>query len=645
VSDENSGVEGTGNPRRYSGRIRKPCDRLVYNVDSITGHVKGTEVAHDDDVHGYLAAAIKGDDIAHFALATDMVMQDYPEPVTMDEALQTPDAHEWEKAIEEEFGSMKRCDLLSDPVRLPSNGRIVGTKWVFKRKRNMQGLVERFRARLVAKGFMQVFGLDYFGTYAPVARLATLRMVYALAVSLQLDMASLDVEAAFMNAPLKEEMFINAPPGTPPLPKGFVYRLKKSLYGLKQSPREWNTMLTEFMVKECGFTQLLSESCLFIKRVGDKFVVAAIYVDDIIIAYNCESIFQSFRAKLTSRFKCKDLGTLTRALNMEISRTADGGVFLSQAAYVRDVLKRFQEYVPASANSSDLPADPKIRLYAGGAKLVRGYGAETTGEHNAEEGSKDCDLTVPYRELLGALLWVSQGTRPDITYSVSQCAKFSSKPKNAHWWALKKILRYLKGTIDYGIHYKKPGQRNQLLLRDLSLPEAYLSSVSAKEAVGVTMDANVDADYANSLDDRRSVTGFVNFMAEGPITWQSKTQASVALSTMEAEYMALAAETQEAIWLRMVLEELGVQIAGPVVVREDNKACQMFADHAGNFSRTKHIDVRYHFVRERLERGDIRVDYVRTDDQVADIFTKALSRDLFKKFRGKLVVSRSSLHF
>ena len=134
-------------------------------------------------------------------------------------------------------------------------------------------------------------------------------------------------------------------------------------------------------------------------------------------------------------------------------------------------------------------------------------------------------------------------------------------------------------------------------------------------------------------------------MAEGPITWQSKTQASVALSTIEAEYMALAAETQEAIWLRMVLEELGVQIAGPVVVREDNKACQMFADHAGNFSSTKHINVRYHFVRERLERGDIRVDYVRTDDQVADIFTKALSRDLFKKFRGKLVVSRSSLHF
>ena len=171
-----------------------------------------------------------------------------------------------------------------------------------------------------------------------------------------------------------------------------------------------------------------------------------------------------------------------------------------------------------------------------------------------------------------------------------------------------------------------------------------LSVVSLSKGVsGSGNGRNVDADYANSLDDRRSVTGFVNFMAEGPVTWQSKTQASVALSTMEAEYMALAAETQEAIWQMMVLQELGVEISSPIVIREDNKACQMFADHAGNFGRTKHIDVRYHFVRERLARGDIRIDYVRTDEQVADIFTKALSRELFKKFRARLVVSRSSL--
>ena len=163
-------------------------------------------------------------------------MLDYPEPMTIDDALSSPDEEHWQSAMNEEFSSMKRLDVISYPMKLPPNGRVLGTKWMFKRKRNLQGLVERFRARLVAKGFMQVFGLDYFGTYAPVARLATLRLVYALCVSLDMKLASLDVEAAFMNAHLKEEMYINAPPGTPTLPKGYVYRLRRSLYGLKQSP-------------------------------------------------------------------------------------------------------------------------------------------------------------------------------------------------------------------------------------------------------------------------------------------------------------------------------------------------------------------------------------------------------------------------
>ena len=640
VRDE---VSRTVNPSRVSDRIKKPCLRLAFCVagEHSDGNCQESEFVSDDGAD-YLEAALQGDLMAHYALKVQEMAQDYPEPQSIEEALATPDAEKWLAAIVEEFNSMFRCGTFSNPLDLPSYGRVVGTKWVFKRKRNLLGEVERFRARLVAKGFMQVYGLDYFGTYAPVARLATLRIVYAISVSLALKLASLDVEAAFMNAELKEELYINAPPGTAPLPKGTVYRLKRSLYGLKQSPKEWNTMLVSFMVKECGFVQLLSESCLFIKRTGDNFVLAAIYVDDIIIGYNCDSMFKSFRDKLMNRFKCRDLGTLTRALNMEVSRTADGGVFLSQESYVRDLLERFKEHVPANSSASELPMDPKIRLYAGGAKSVRGYGEEYA-EQNAEEGSKDCAAIVPYRELLGGLLWISQGTRPDITYAVSQCSKYSTKPKNAHWWALKKILRYLKGTADYGIHYQRPVQRSTKSIRNLSLPEAYLSSMSAKETAGVAVDACVDADYANSMDDRRSITGYVNFMSGGPVTWQSKNQTSVALSTMEAEYMALAAETQVAIWLRMVLEELGVQMAGPVVIREDNKACQMFADHAGNFSRTKHIDVRYHFVRERVERGDIRVDYVSTDEQVADIFTKALPREPFKKHRARLVVSRSSL--
>ena len=371
-------------------------------------------------------------------------------------------------------------------------------------------------------------------------------------------------------------------------------------------------------------------------------------MDYIVIAHNNNSMFRSFKDKLTRRFKCKDLGELSKVLNMGILRTADGELFISQESYVRDLLERFKEHVPAAANSVELPADPKIRLHAGGSMKVKPYPSETTGERSEAEGAKDCPGNIPYKELLGALLWLSQGTRPDITYAVSQCAKFAQKPKMAHWWALKRILRYLKGTMDFGIYYQRPGKEQATTVGRVNLPEGYMSSQSAKEAAGllsVDYSGNVDSDYANSVDDRRSVTGYVNFLASGPVTWQSKTQASVALSTMEAEYMALAAEVQEVDMQRMVFEELGLSIAQPTVIREDNKACQLFADHAGNFQRTKHIDVRYHFVRERIQKGSVRVDYVPTSENVADIFTKALPREPFFKFRAMLVVSKSSIKF
>ena len=312
---------------------------------------------------------------------------------------------------------------------------------------------------------------------------------------------------------------------------------------------------------------------------------------------------------------------------------------------MRDVLERFKEYVSAAAKPVQLPADPKLRLHVGGATKVHVYQGESTGERSdAEDGAAECPGNIPYKELLGALLWVSQGTRPDITYAVSQCAKFSQKPRLAHWGALKRVLRYLKGTMDYGIHYRRPGSRDQNTpLGSLDLPTGYLSSVSASEAAGVVTVGYVDSDYANSIDDRRSVTGYINFIAEAPYTWQSKTQPSVALSTLEAEYMALAAEVQETDHQRMLFQELGVELVTPTVIKEDNKACQLFADHAGNFQRTKHIDVRHHFVRERIQRGSVQVDYVKTSDNVADMFTKAQPRELFMKFRSLLVVSKATI--
>ena len=230
---------------------------------------------------------------------------------------------------------------------------------MFKHKRNLEGGLVSFLARLVTKSFSQIVGLDYFGTYATVARLDTLRIVYALAVLMCLTLALLDVEAAFINATLDKELYIRAPSGTDQLPEGHAYRLKKSLYGLKQSPRQWNDLLRRFLINDCGLTQLKSDQYLFYMRAGERFMLVVIYVNDIAIAYNNQSTFRSFKDKLTTRFKCKELGELLKALNMGITRAADGDLFLSQEAYVRDLLKCFKNNVPAGANSVEHQQIPR----------------------------------------------------------------------------------------------------------------------------------------------------------------------------------------------------------------------------------------------------------------------------------------------
>ena len=246
--------------------------------------------------------------------------------------------------------------------------------------------------------------------------------------------------------------------------------------------------------------------------------------------------------------------------------------------------------------------------------------------------------------MLGSLLWLSKGTRPELKYIVSQLGKYAASPKEAHFKAMKRVFRYLAGTTDYGILYqpsekKRDGDRSFF---NADMPRGHAGwNKPGDNTVG--LDGFVDADHAGDVDDRRSVTGYVYLMADGPISWQSRSQTTVALSSMEAEYMSLAAATQEAIWWRMILEELGFSTSKPIHLNEDNTSCISFADHPGNHKATKHISTRYHFIRENVAAGDIVVDPVSTNEQLADIFTKALPKDKFVQFRNQLVVSKAKL--
>jgi hypothetical protein len=250
--------------------------------------------------------------------------------------------------------------------------------------------------------------------------------------------------------------------------------------------------------------------------------------------------------------------------------------------------------------------------------------------------------TTPYREAVGSLLWVSNGTRPDIAYAVSQVAKYMTNPGQEHWVAVKRIMRYLKGTSDLEIVYngyrdiETSGYFGGVLPTPTLLPTGSVSDHMVKRPK-ISPAFYVDADYANDPDSRRSITGYVFVLAGAPISWQSRQQVSVALSSMEAEYMAACAAAQEALWLRMLLLDLGVDMVKPISLKEDNQAAIAFSKNPGDHKRSKHIDIRYHFVRERVAAGELTLDYIPTECQLADIFTKALDVTVFKRLRVLLL--------
>ena len=331
---------------------------------------------------------------------------------------------------------------------------------------------------------------------------------------------------------------------------------------------------------------------------------------------------------------------------------------MHQQSYINDVLKRFGM---ENCKTVDTPFDPHIRLCKSGVYNARTglssqatQGESTVSDVNAVKFKKKkskigIEDKIPYRELIGCLLWISMGTRPDVSYAVNQCARYSSDPKPEHWTACLRVLRYLKGTSDYGLHYHRhenhylgEQNNNRARMSDLKQPFSYASSYYPGDSK-VHILGYSDADYANDIDNRRSITGYVFVFAGAPLSWNSMTQHSVALSTMEAEYFAVCKAVQEAIYLRMLFEESGIRVDTPLTIKEDNQACISFTKNPGEHSRTKHIDVRSCFVRQWVEHGELTLEPIDTKDQLADVFTKALDTRQFQFLRDHLVRPRSSV--
>ncbi len=510
-----------------------------------------------------------------------------PEPRTMAEALKDTNAHLWKDAAQKEYDSLIENGTW-ELVDLPVNRKAVDCKWVFRIKRNEDGSIERYKARLVAKGFTQKFGVDYDETFSPVVRFESVRLLIALASQLGMKLHQMDVTSAFLNGSIKEEIYMKQPEGFEMKDKENKFcRLKKSLYGLKQSPRCWNETLHRELC-QLGYRQSDADPCIYTQKKEESLVFLAVYVDDIIVASRSEKELEEIKKELSEKFKMRDLGRLHYFLGIKINQ-GDGTIWIGQQGYTEKLL---QKYNMENSNPVAVPMDPNCKLT------------------KATNGSQPADQVL-YQSAVGSLLYLAIATRPDIAVSVGIAAKFSANPTQEHWNAVKRIFRYLKGTSNFGLLYKN---NNKEKLHGFS-----------------------DADWAGDEDDRRSTSGMVFKLAGGAISWRSKKQTVVALSTAEAEYVALAAATQEATWLRQLMKSFQQESTEEaIVIYEDNQSALAIASNAVFHGRTKHIGIKFHYTRQQLEKEVIKLIYCPTDRMQADILTKAVGKEAFQTIRSAL---------
>jgi hypothetical protein len=443
----------------------------------------------------------------------------------------------------------------------------------------------------VAKGYAQKEGIDYNEVFSPVVKHSSIRILLALVAQLNLELAQLDVKTAFLHGDLKEEIYMTQPDGYKVAGKeDWVCKLSKSLYGLKQSPRQWYKRFDKFMYDQ-KFRRSKYDHCVYLRRLQDgSYIYLLLYVDDMLIATKSQAEIDRLKAQLTKEFEMKDLGEAKKILGMEISRDkARGKLWLSQKQYLMKVLQRFGVHEDTK---------PAATLLAPHLKLSCRLSPTTDEE-------REYMANVPYANAVGSLMYAMVCTRPDISQAVGVVSRYMHDPGKGHWQAVKWILRYLRSTVDVGLVFEQD------------------------ESLGRCIVGYCDSDYAGDLDKRRSTTGYLFTLAKAPVSWKSTLQSTVALSTTEAEYMAITEAVKEAIWLYGLLEDLGVG-QKQLVVYSDSQSAIHLAKNQVFHARTKHIDVRYHFVREILEEEEILLQKIHTAENPADMLTKVVTRAKFE---------------
>ncbi|GJR56686.1 retrovirus-related pol polyprotein from transposon TNT 1-94 [Tanacetum coccineum] len=470
----------------------------------------------------------------------------------------------WIEAMQEELHEFERLEVW-ELVPPPDKAFVISLKWIYKVKLDELGGILKNKARLVARGYRQEEGIDFEESFAPVARLEAIRIFLAFAAHMNMVIYQMDVKTAFLNGNLREEVYVSQPDGfVDPDKPNHVYKLKKALYGLKQAPRAWYDMLSSFLISN-DFSKGSVDPTMFIRREGNDLILVQIYVDDIIFAASTPELCDLFAKIMCSKFKMSMMGKISFFLGLQISQSPRG-IFINQSKYALESLKK---YGYESCDPVDTPMVEKSKL-------------DEDKEGNAVDPSH-------YRGMIGTLLYLT-ASRPDLQFAICMCARYQARPTEKHLNAVKRIFRYLKGTVHRGLWYPKDSS--------------------------FALTAFADADHAGCQDTRRSTK-------------------SAAISSTEAEYIALSGCCAQVLWMRSQLTDYGFGF-NKIPMYCDNKSAIALCCNNVQHSRSKHIDIRFHFIKEHVENGVIELYFVNTEYQLADIFTKALGRERIEFLINKL---------
>ena len=482
--------------------------------------------------------------------------------------------------LKEEYNSLLSNDTWN-LVPILKGRKLVRCKWIYKKKYGLDGKVDKQKDRSVAKGFSQVDGIDYIETFAPVAKMNSILLVISLDASYKWEVHQMDVKSTFLHGDFHEEIYMKQPPGFIQDDSSPVCYLKKYLNGLKEGPHAWYAKMDRFLL-DADFSRCHFDNNVYTKRVDGHLIILVLYVDDVILTRSDPKLINHVKSSHKKKFDMTDLRYFHYFLGLQVLQSKEG-ISLSQSKYACDLLRRF--------HMEDCKPTPSP--FQSGVKL------------SFTCTSPEVDATL-YHQLVGSLLYLTH-SHPDISFVVGLVARYMQHPHESHWKAAKRILRYIRGTVQFGIHY----------------------SIGATPLlVGFT-----DSDWAGDPDDRKSTAGYVFTLGSGPITWACKKQSSLAISSIEAEYRVEVQASKEAMWLQQILSEFGFEQQHPTTLWCDNQGSIQLCKDLVQHQRSKHIELHMHFIRKLINDHVLEVLYCPTKDQVADIFTKTLTKVKFTKLR------------